>query len=375
MKIVLTGGGTGGHFYPLIAVAEEIRNLIRERKLITAKLYYLADKPFDEESLKNNDLIFIKIRSGKIRRYFSIRNFFDPFLVFWGIITAIWKLYWIYPDVVFSKGGYVSVPVLWAARILRIPVFIHESDSHPGRSNLWSAKFAKRIAVSYPEAIKYFPPGKTAVTGNPIRQEILHPVKEGAHKFLDLNEDLPIILILGGSLGAKNINEVILKSLPALLEKYQIIHQTGEAHFEEITDRSHVIVNDNEKIKRYKPFAYLNDLSLRMAAGAASLIISRAGSGIFEIAYWEVPSIIIPIPETISHDQRTNAFTYARSGSAVVIEENNLSQSVLVSEIERLFEDPKLMESMRQATKSFAKPGAGRLIAEEIINIALSHEK
>lgn len=375
MKIVLTGGGTGGHFYPLIAVTEEIRSLIREKKLISAQIYYFADKKYNQELLEKNDIKFVKIPAGTVRKYFSLSNFSGPFLLIGGILKALWKLFWIYPDVVFSKGGYVSVPTLWAARILRIPVIIHESDSHPGKANLWSGKFAVKIALSYPEAVKYFPPTKTAVTGNPIRQEILHPVKEGAHAFLELDKNIPIILVLGGSSGSQNINEVILKSLPTLLDNYQIIHQTGEANFDEIKERSRIIVNDEEKLKRYKPFAYLDDLSLRMAAGATSLIISRAGSAIFEIAYWEVPSIIIPIPEDVSHDQRTNAFTYARSGSAVVIEENNLSPSILISEINRLFENKELIDTMRQATKTFAKPGAGRVIADEIVNLALSHEE
>lgn len=375
MKILLTGGGTGGHFYPLIAVAEEIKNIVYEKKLVKARLYYISDDPYDQDILLANDITFIKVSAGKLRRYFSIKNFFDPFKTAIGIISAIVKVFIIYPDVVFSKGGYASVPALWAARILRIPVFIHESDSHPGRANLWAAKFATRIALSYPEAAAYFPQDKTAVTGNPLRQEILHPVKEGAHEFLDLNKDRPIILVVGGSQGSIKINDTILNILPQLVEKYQVIHQTGPDHFTDIKTRSGVILSNNPNAGNYKPFAYLNDLAMRMAAGASSLVITRAGSIIFEIAYWEIPSIIIPIPESISHDQRTNAFTYARSGAAIVIEENNLSPSVLFSEINRLFTESGLLDKMKQGAKNFARPDASRVIASEIVKIALSHEQ
>ena len=374
MKILLTGGGTGGHFYPLIAVAQEIKNIIYEQKLIEAKIYYMSDDPYDLEMLRGNDITFIKIRAGKIRRYFSLRNFIDPFKTIWGVVMAIGKLFVIYPDVVFSKGGYASFPALWAARLLRIPVFIHESDSHPGRANLWAGKFARRIALSYPEAMNYFPSEKTAVTGNPIRKEILYPVKEGAHKFLELSPQKPVILVIGGSQGSVNINNTILDILPQLVEKYQIIHQTGKANWQEIKSRSQVILTDNKNSLNYKPFPYLNDLALRMAAGATDLVITRAGSVIFEIAYWEIPSIIIPIPKNVSHDQYTNAFTYARSGGAVVIEENNLTSSVLLSEINRLLEDPILLAEMKAGTRTFTKPNAGRVIAEEIVKIALKHE-
>lgn len=374
MKILLTGGGTGGHFYPLIAVAQEIKNIVYEKKLIEAKIYYMSDSPYDTDMLLANNISFIKIPAGKMRRYFSLKNIFDPFKTVWGIFRAIYKLFIIYPDVVFSKGGYASLPALWAARLLRIPIFIHESDSHPGRTNLWSAKFAQRIALSYPEAMPYFPTEKTAVTGNPIRKEILYPVKEGAHKFLELEDNRPTILIIGGSQGAVNINNTILDILPQLVEKYQIIHQTGKANWEEVRNRSQVILAENKNVGHYKLFPYLNDLAMRMAAGASDLVITRAGSIVFEIAYWEIPSIVIPIPKSISHDQYTNAFTYARSGGAIVIEENNLTASVLLSEINRLLENPTLLNEMKIGARSFTKPNAGRVIAEEIVKIALKHE-
>ena len=156
MKILLTGGGTGGHFYPLIAVSESINKIVKEEKLLPVKLYYMSDSPHDADMLTENGIEYVNISAGKFRIYFSVLNFFDLFKTFFGVVGALFKIFNIYPDVIFSKGGYSSFPVLVAAKLLKIPVVIHESDSAPGRTNLWAGKFAKRIAVSYPDASKYF---------------------------------------------------------------------------------------------------------------------------------------------------------------------------------------------------------------------------
>ncbi len=375
MKILLTGGGTGGHFYPLIAVAESIRRIAKEEKLLDATMYYMAPSKYDERALFENGIIYQKSHAGKIRRYFSLMNVVDMFKMALGLVTAVMDVWSIYPDVVFSKGGYVSFPVLWAARLLRIPVIIHESDSHPGRVSLWSAKFAEKIALSYREAAKYFPADKVAFTGNPIRKEIRETLKEGAREFLRLEDSVPVILILGGSQGSRKVNDAIIDILPELVKKYYVIHQTGKDNIEEMTNTSKVILGDSMFANRYRPFAYLNNLALRMAAGQASVIISRAGSTIFEIALWQVPSIIIPIPEAISHDQKSNAFAYASSGACSVIEEFNLTPHVLAADIDRIIEKPGIAEAMKKGANSFARTDAADTIAREIIRIALSHTK
>ncbi|MFH0755420.1 MAG: UDP-N-acetylglucosamine--N-acetylmuramyl-(pentapeptide) pyrophosphoryl-undecaprenol N-acetylglucosamine transferase [bacterium] len=376
MKILLTGGGTGGHFYPLIAVAESINKIVKEEKLLQAQLYYASDSPQDNSLLKENNIEYIKISAGKIRKYFSILNFFDIFKTFFGIINALIKIFNIYPDIIFSKGAYSSFPVLFAAKLFRIPVIIHESDSVPGRTNLWAGKFAKRIAVSYPEAIKYFDSNKVAVTGNPIRKNIqMLPSKENSRQFLNLTEDIPVLLILGGSLGAKIINEQILSILSKLVEKYYIIHQAGKNNIKEVMGIADIVLVDSEFKNRYKVFDYLDNLNINMSAGASDLIISRAGSTIFEIAIWGIPSIIIPITNSNGNHQRENAYNYARSGGAVVIEESNLSSNILFLEINRILEDKNLIKKMSDGAKSFIKADASDLIAREIIKIALQHEK
>lgn len=374
MKILFTGGGTGGHFYPIIAVAQEINMIAKEQKLLQPKLYYLAPKPFDQQMLYRNNITFRKSPAGKMRRYFSILNIFDSFKTTWGIIKAVVQVFFIYPDVIFSKGGYASFPTVVAAKIFRIPLVIHESDSIPGRVNKWSGKFARRIAVSYPEAVKYFPDKKVAHTGQPVRRELYTLATEGALEFLHLEEGIPVLLILGGSQGSQIINQTIISALPELVEKFQIIHQVGTKNFSTVKTTAGVELDGNENKKRYRPFDYLNDLALRMAAGAAEVVISRAGSMIYEIALWEKPSIIIPIPEEISHDQRSNAFTYAREGACTVIEEKNLTPHILAAEIIRIAENEDVQKEMREGAKKFAHPDAARQIAEAILAIALEHE-
>lgn len=374
MKILFTGAGSGGHFYPLIAVAEALNDLVRERKLLEPTLYYAAPDPFDKELLLANNIQFVPASAGKIRRYFSILNIVDFFKTGWGILASMLRIFFIYPDVVFAKGGYGSFPMLLAARIFRIPVVIHESDSVPGAVNKWAGKFAEKIAVSYPEAASYFPKEKVALTGNPIRKSTLIPAREGAAEFLHLEPGIPVVLVVGGSQGAMAINELILAALPQLVEKYEIVHQTGENNFKEISGRAKVALINSPHAERYKPFGYLNELATRMAAGAASIVVSRAGSTIFEIAAWGIPAIIIPLEGAASDHQTKNAFTYARAGGAVVMEQNNLTPGLLLSEINRIVSNPELLRNMSEKAKAFARVDAAHAIAEVLLDIGVSHE-
>lgn len=378
MKIVFTGGGTAGHFYPIIAVAEALTLLARERKLLNLKYYFLSESPYDERALFENHIEFRRVRAGRLRRYFSLRIIADGFQTIIGIFEAIIKLYTIYPDLIFCKGGYASFPVVFAGRLLRIPIFVHDSDSRPGRVSLWAARSAVRIALSYPEAATFFPkvkPEKIGITGNPIRQDLLSPMSQGAREFLGLEPEVPVVYVTGGSQGAMIINETLIDVLPSLLEHCQIVHQVGEKNLVDVTRRISTVLEKSPFRTRYKLFSFLDSSAIRMVAGASAIAVSRAGSAIFEFAQWGLPVILIPIPESISHDQRTNAFTYARAGGAVVIEQGNLTPSVLQSEILRLLHNPSLLATMREKAKQFAKPDAARLIASELLSITLSHER
>jgi len=379
MKILLTGGGSGGHFYPVIAVVQELNELCKENRILQPEIFYMSNDSYNDGLLYENNIRFIQIKTGKIRRALTpeniIKNLFDVFRTALAMIKGLVAVFNIYPDVVFGKGGYASFPALFAARILRIPVVIHESDTSPGKVNNWAGKFARKIAVSYPESAKFFPDGKTAYTGNPVRKELMEPLSVGAHEFLHLEIGIPVIFILGGSQGSQHINDTIMDSLPNLVSRYQIIHQTGRKNIEIVKNTAEVVLGQNPHKDRYKPFDYLNLLSMRMAAGVADIVISRAGSTIFEIACWGLPSIIIPIPEKISHDQRTNAYAYARTGSCEVIEEKNLTGHILISEIDRLMDNPDERKKMSESAKNFCRQDSARLIAKEILSIALEHEK
>lgn len=374
MKILLTSG-PGGHFYPMIAIAEKLNDLAVEEKIVDLQLFYISDSAYDQRALDDNHITFYKLKTGKQRVYFSLLNIFDVFKTFFAVLRALLMVYKIFPDVVFSKGGYSAVPVTIAARILGIPLVIHESDSVPGRANKMAGKWAKRIAISYEEAVEYFPKDRTAFVGHIVRHEVREPLKDGAFEYLKLQSSLPVIFVVGGSQGAKLINEALINALPELLSKYQIIHQVGVKNFEEVKGVTDIVLKDNEYKKNYYPYPYLNKLAIRMSAGVSSLVISRAGAGfIGEIASWGIPSIIIPITNSNGDHQRNNAFNYARTGACTVIEEANLQPHVLTSEIHRILEDADLQARMKEATKKFVFPDAEEKVAREIINIAFTHE-
>lgn len=375
MKILFTGGVTGGHFYPIIAVAEEVNRIALEERLITPELYFMAPSPYDRRLLFENNILYRYASAGKMRRYFSVLNFLDFFKTVFGVINAFVSVFLIFPDVVFAKGGYGSFPALFAARVLRIPVIIHESDNSPGRVTMWASKFAVRIAVSYKEAAKFFPEDKVAWTGQPIINQIRHPVSEGVRETMGLEEAVPVILIMGGSQGSQVINDTVLSALPELVKKYQVIHQTGEKHFDLISGTAKVVLEKNINIGRYHPYAYLDVLNLRMAAGIASLVITRAGSTLFEVAVWGIPAIVIPIPEAVSHDQTENAFSYARAGAGIVMEEKNLAPSLLLFQIDKIMTDETLRLQMKEATQKFSMPQAAEKIAREILAIGIAHER
>lgn len=380
MKIVFTGGGTGGHFYPIIAVAQKVNQIVDHENILGVKLYYISNSPYDREMLFENGLLYEEINAGKMRTHVSLKSFFlnfiDIFKTFFGVFNSIFKMFSIYPDVVFGKGGYASFPTIFAARILHIPVIIHESDSAPGRVNKWAGHFAKKIAVSFLEAANYFPKKRVAWTGQPIRTEIEHPAnRKEALEYFKLEEYMSVILVLGGSQGAELINNTILDALPRLVNNYQIIHQTGVKNFKTVTDRAEVVLTDNKNKLRYSSMPFLNPLAMKMAAGAATIVISRAGSMLFEIASWGIPSILIPITNANLDHQKKNAFNYARAGACSVIEEMNMTANILSGEIERIVGDKENYEAMTQGAKAFNKPDAAMKIARALVDIALSHEK
>lgn len=382
MKVLFTGGGTGGHFYPIIAVAQKLNMLLEREKVARVELFYMSTEPYDERLLHDNRITFIPVTAGKLRTYFSFQNFLDVFKTGWGVVKAFFKIFALYPDVVFSKGGYASFPVLVAARFFKIPVIVHESDSAPGRVNAWAGKFAQKVAISYPEAAAYFPEGRTALTGNPIREDILRPSGKDGFMEFRLDPKVPVILVLGGSQGAKKINDHLVSLAPRLVEKYQVIHQAGEANVAEAQEIINGLLTrdpyerheGNIYASRYRVYGYLDAQTMKLASEIATIVISRAGSAIFEIAAWGVPTILIPITNSNADHQRKNAFAYARAGGANVIEEANLTPNILLAEIDRLMGDSVRRAEMKAAAQKFTRTDAAEKIAEQIVGVLVRHQ-
>jgi len=373
MKVLLTGGsGTGGHFYPLIAVARALKNIAAEEHIIKMELFWADEKPFDPNIIAEEQIELIKISSGKFPRYASVQNIISPFKILFGFFMAFWKLYFLLPDIIFSKGGFSAFPVLLAARILKIPVIIHESDSVPGKVNKWSGKWADRIAISFQQTAEFFKSDRVAVTGNPIRQQVVGGNLQEAIETFNLEERLPTMLILGGSQGAEQINEVVLDMLQEAVTRYQIIHQTGKILFNDVVGRAGIILEKSDFKHRYHPYPFLEESNLRNASKAASIVVSRAGSAaIFEAAAWQLPAILIPLQNSAQDHQRENAYVYARFGACEVIEGANLKPHILLSAIDKILQDQTKKGRMIRAAQEFARLDAAKTIAKEIIMLGV----
>lgn len=376
MRIALLGGGTGGHFYPLLAVARELQELRLEQHLLKMDIVLYGDDIPDLEALVDDEIVFEPIFTGKRRKYRSVKNLTDPFRVLIGVVQMLWKFTLNPPDVIFSKGGYAAFPSLVAARLYRIPVIIHETDTIPGKVNRYAAKFAKRIAITFPESAKFFDRTEAvALTGQPIRKNILGGTDAEGYDIFHLEEGLPTILVLGGSQGAQIINELIISALPRFVTSFQIIHQTGKANYDAVKNEASVALENTaaELHGRYHPMAFLNEAELRNAGHVSNLVISRAGGGsIAEIAAWNSAAILIPLPEDVDANghQKENAFNYARLGAAEVLGQKNLTPNLLYSRSARILEDKAIQNRMTTAAQRFSRLGAAREIAEEILKLA-----
>lgn len=374
MKILFTGGGTGGHIFPILAITREIKRLQPELyHRADLKFFYLGPKDQLSQLLLPQEEIKVKsILAGKIRRYFSplslIQNFFDIFFkIPLGIIQSFFYIFFLAPDLIFSKGGYGSWPVVISGWILGVPIFLHESDVAPGLSNKIISRFSAAVFVSFPKT-EYFPLKKMILVGNPIRREILEGSREEAQTRFKLSGKKPAILVLGGSQGAQRINDMILAILPELLENFQIIHQCGDQNFKQVRAEANVVITE-ERAKYYHLYPFLDELEIKEAYQAVDLIVSRAGSGtIFEISALGKPSILVPLPEAAQDHQLKNAYAYAREGRALVIEEANLTPHFFLERLRHLFSHPREMEEMARRAKEFSQPEAAKIISQYLLD-------
>ncbi len=372
IKILLTGGGSGGHIYPLLAVANSLKEIaVIENKSIEL-IYFGSFGEFKKEIEKEKIKIF-KIAGGKYRNYSSILNALDGFKVFYSFFQAFVKLYFIMPDIIFSAGGPGALPIVMVGKFYRIPIVLLEPNSVPGRTNTISGRLAVRIAIAFQGASKYFNGKNIALVGSPIRKELIEniPDKKIAKDKLGFSLGIPLIMVLGGSQGSTRINDFIFANLDFLISQFQILHQVGQANFSEAQEKSNFLLKNftEEERSRYKIIPYFEDPDLMKKAYAASdLIISRAGAGtIFEIAAFQKPAILIPLPE--GKDQKANAYEYAETGAAIVMEQENLLTTLFRNQVIKILNDKPTQLKMIEAAGIFSRVDAASIIAHEIFKI------
>ena len=322
-KIILTGGGTAGHVTPNIA-------LIPELKKRGYEIHYIGSKTGIENQLIEEDksVKYYGISSGKLRRYFDVKNFTDPFRVLKGFQEAKAIIKDIKPDVVFSKGGFVTVPVVIAADKCKVPCIIHESDMTPGLANKICIPHAVKVCTNFPEAANGIGHDKAVVTGTPIRKEMFSGNKIAGLDFLGFTANKPVLMVVGGSLGAAAVNVLIRDALPDLLTKYQVVHLCGKGKVDESL----------KDVEGYRQFEYIKKEMADLMA-AADLIVSRAGANaICEILALNKPNLLIPLPAASSRgDQELNAESFERQGFSRVTKEEELTTSRLIEEIDALY--------------------------------------
>ena len=359
MKILFTGGGTGGHIFPIIAIKESFQD--------AHKFYYLGPDSFAKENLKDIKTKFIA--AGKFKRYFDPLLSIELTKTIIGIIQSFWYLFFWMPDVIFSKGGYGSFPVVFVGRLYRIPIIVHDSDAIPGITNRKTARWAKKIILSFESAKKYFKPkqqNKIVIIGNPIRKELLIGEKNSAKQALNIASAKPVILIMGSSQGAQKINEIVVNTLPRLLEIAEIIHMTGEKNFKDVK-------KETQKSPEYHLYPFLNAEQLKNAYAVTDLIINRAGAGsIFEIAALGKPGILIPLENSASNHQKQNAYEFGQTGGAVVLGQENLTPNIFLETVSNLLKNPQKLSEMSAKARTFYNPQTPELIRDEIMKFAKS---
>lgn len=323
-RIILTGGGTAGHVTPNIALLPRLRELQYD-------IHYIGSyNGIEKELIAKQQIPYHGISSGKLRRYFSLKNFTDPFRVLKGFNEANHLIKTLKPDVIFSKGGFVSVPVVIAGKRNHVPVIIHESDMTPGLANRISIPSAYKVCCNFPETLKALPEDKAVLTGSPIRQELLTGDPEKARAFCGFTDNKPVILVIGGSLGATAVNQAVRAILPELLKEFQVIHLCGKGKLD----------TSLSNLEGYVQFEYIQD-ELRHLFALSDIVISRAGANaICELLALQKPNILIPLSASASRgDQILNARSFKRQGFSKVLEEETLTNELLLKSIRELYEN------------------------------------
>lgn len=353
-KIVLTGGGTAGHVTPNLALLPKLTSLGYE---IT---YMGSLDGIEKKLIADFNIPYYGVPVGKLRRYMDPKNLTDPFKVIKGYNEARKYLKEIKPDVVFSKGGYVSVPIVRAAASLKIPCIIHESDLTPGLANKLCIPKATKVCCNFPETVKSLPEKKAVLTGSPVREELYNGSKESALKMCNFTEDKPIIMVIGGSTGSVAINKAVRAALPELLKTYQVVHLCGTGRIDNM-----LLTTEG-----YAQFEYLKG-ELKDVMALADIVISRAGANaICELLSLRKPNLLIPLTKKASRgDQILNAKSFETQGYSLVLQEEDLDEISLVKNVQTLFENrDKYIEAMSASTQINAADKIIGLIEDAVIN-------
>lgn len=379
---MIATGGSGGHVYPVIAVIKAVQSLATQTSK-EVEMEIVGSSPFFAQAAQEITIPIRRTLDAKARQYFSIWNFADALklpIIFFQSLFYVWRFM---PDIMLAKGSYASFLPALVARMFFIPVYIHESDSVPGRANTSVARWAKKIFISFSSSASYFDhpaaAGKTQLVGDPIRTELLVGDRTQALNNFQLIDGKPVLLVAGGSQGAQKINELVKESLVELINKFQIIHQCGEGNYKIVNDSVQQLIKEGssahlfstigesygKKIQdqyRLRPFLNLSELTAAYAA--ADVIVSRAGAAnLFEIAALGKPGVIIPITNSNGDHQRSNALEFGKFGGTV-LEEQNLTPQLFIRSIEEAYNN---RVQVGEKIKGFAKPEAAELIAKELL--------
>ena len=344
-KIVLTGGGTAGHVTPNIALLPGLKEMGFE-------VYYIGSvNGMEKELIEKQGIPYFGISSGKLRRYFDLKNFTDPFRVQKGFHQAIRILKELRPNVVFSKGGFVSVPVMGAAKRVKIPAILHESDMTPGLANKLAIPSARYVCCNFPETMQHLPKEKAVLTGCPIRPELLSGDAKNGRSLAGFNDELPVLMIIGGSSGSVHINDAVRQALPKLLERYQVLHLCGKGRLD-------------DSLKDKKGYCQLEyaDKELPDFFAAADLVISRAGANaISELLALRKPNILVPLPLSASRgDQILNARSFENQGFSLVLDDEKMTEESLLSAIDTVIS--KKEDYLRAMEQSDAGDAIGKIL-------------
>ncbi|HCC06889.1 MAG TPA: undecaprenyldiphospho-muramoylpentapeptide beta-N-acetylglucosaminyltransferase [Clostridiales bacterium] len=350
-KIIFTGGGTAGHVVPNMVLISE---LSKEGWDIN---YIGSENGMERELIEKMGTPYHAIATGKLRRYFDVKNFTDPFKVIKGVFEAVGVIRKIKPDILFSKGGFVSVPAVLAGWLNGVPVIIHESDMTPGLANKISMAFSKKVCVNFPETLSYIGKNKAVLTGTPMREELFKGSKLKGFEICEFNKEKPVLLLIGGSQGSKKLNSILRDGINELLEKFQIVHLCGKGNIDK----------ELSSINSYKQFEYLTD-ELTHIFAITDIVVSRAGANtIYELLQLQKPNILIPLSAKSSRgDQILNAKSFQKQGFSIVLDEDEITTKDFVNKIYELYDNREIyINNMKKSTLKDGKDAIISLIKQE----------